>query len=260
MFRSIWITGASAGIGKALSKYYAAPGVTLGLVAHKLDSQDGVVPDCRKRGATVYAYEIDVSDCNKSRDCALDFLGHVGYVDLVIANAGIRIEEDPDYKDCEIPMRVMSTNYQGVINTFVPFIHSMKERRQGYLAAISSIGAFRGTPNSGAYSASKAAVNVWAESLRLRLKPHGIHVSTLCPGFVDTAMNAGLSFWMPGLISTQYAAQIIASSIERRRRVVTFPWQANLIWFILRILPGRVYDFLILYAQANRHIREHKTK
>ena len=252
VFENIWITGASLGIGAALSNYYAAPGVTLGLLSRGAEQLEEVAVQCRKKGAVVYTYVADVTDADDSRRCALDFQSRVGPVDLVIANAGIRIEEDTDYQDVSVPARVMEVNYGGVINTFSPFIPAMKKRRSGHLAVISSIAAFRGTPNSGAYSASKAAINVWTESLRLRLSPHGICVSTLCAGFVQTAMTSSLDFWMPGILSPEEAAAIIASAIRRRKRSVTFPWQSKMIWTFFRALPGPLYDRLILWAKARQ--------
>lgn len=102
----------------------------------------------------------------------------------------------------------MRVNYFGLINTITPFIKEMKAAGKGQIVAISSIGSFRGTPNSGAYSASKAAVNVWTESLRLRLVSHGISVTTIGLGFVDTAMTEGLPFWIPGILSPQKGRNI----------------------------------------------------
>ncbi len=255
-FENIWITGASLGIGAALSNHYAAPGVTLGLLSRGAMQLQKVAGQCRRKGATVYTYNTDVRNAQEVKQCAMDFLSCTGCIDLVIANAGIRIEEDMENQDGSIPASVMEVNYMGTINTFSPFIPAMKTKRSGHLAVISSIAAFRGTPNSGAYSASKAAVNLWSESLRLRLKPYGICVSTLCAGFVKTAMTSDLDFWMPGILTTDEAVVIIARAIRRRRRMVTFPWQSHMIWTFFRILPGPVYDWLILWAKARQTSRD----
>lgn len=251
-FENIFITGASLGIGAALSKYYAAPGISLGLISRGKERLEEVAGQCRRKGAVAHTYVADVTAADDLRRCALDFQTRVEFVDLVIANAGIRVEEDTDYQDISASARVMEVNYVGVINTFSPFIPAMKKRRSGHLAVISSIAAFRGTPNSGAYSASKAAINVWTESLRLRLNPYGICVSTLCAGFVRTAMTSSLDFWMPGILNTEEAAAIIASAIRHRKRLVTFPWQSMMIWTFFRMLPGPLYDRLILWAKANQ--------
>lgn len=248
----VWITGASSGIGEALSDYYATAGATLALLARNEVDLHCVAERCRATGAIVYEYVADVCEVELLRSCVTDFLSRVGTVDIVIANAGIRGEEDDDFMEWHIPEEVMRVNYLGVINTFAPFIPHMREKHAGQLVVISSIAAFRGTPNSGAYSASKAAVNVWAESLRLRLTPFGITVTTICMGFVATAMTEGLQFSMPVILSPKEAAVLIADNIAKRKRLVTLPWQSRFIWTVFQILPGFMYDKLILWAKA-RH-------
>ena len=217
--RVVCITGASSGIGAALSEYYAQPGMTLALLARDEVELRTISEKCRAKGAVVHEYVADVTDVEAMRRCATDLLGRVERVDIVIANAGIRGEEDPDCQDTQIAEEIMRVNYFGVINTFSPFIRPMKARGHGQLAVISSIASFRGTPNSGAYSASKAAVNVWTESLRLRLIPHGISLTTICLGFVNTAMTAGLPFWMPGILSPEKAAALIAKNIAKEAQI-----------------------------------------
>jgi short-subunit dehydrogenase len=249
--RVVCITGASSGIGAALGEYYAGPGMILALLARDLVELKPVSELCRAKGAVVHEYLSDVTDLDAMKKCAADLLTRVKGVDLVIANAGIRGEEDADCQDTHIAEEIMRVNYFGVINTFSPFIRPMKAMGHGQLAVISSIAAFRGTPNSGAYSASKAAVNVWSESLRLRLIPHGVGLTTICLGFVNTAMTAGLPFWMPGILSPGQAAALIARSIGKQRRVITLPWQSRFIWTVFRVLPGVVYDQLIIWAKAH---------
>ena len=254
--KSYWITGASSGIGRALAEFYAKPGFKLGLVARRADKLDEVASYCRNLGADVYLYVADVRDAEAMRMAANHFLSCIGSVDIIIANAGIRAEEGPDYLDKDLPLDVMNTNFIGVINTFAPFIPSMRERKSGHLAVISSIAAFRGTQNSGLYSASKAAVNIWTESLRLRLKPFSISVSTLCAGFVDTEMTRDITFAMPGLLSAKDAAKAIDYGIRHRKRIYIFPWQSRLIWTFFRMLPGPIYDNIIIWAKRNHLSRK----
>ena len=248
---AIWITGAGSGIGAALAQHYAGPGVTLGLLSRSTDGLGEVVARCREKGAEVHAYLGDVGQSLTCRQHSEDFLTKTGRIDVVIANAGIRGEEDQDSQLLEIPEELMRVNYLGVIHTFSPFIKFMKSKGSGQLVAISSIAALRATPNSGAYSASKAAVNLWTESLRLRLLPYGIHTTTLCLGFVQTAMTDGLSFWLPGILTAERAAILIADRIRRKTRTATIPWQSRTIWAVFQILPGTIYDQLILWAKAH---------
>ena len=255
-YKNIFITGASRGIGRALSEYYATTGVNLGILCLKHEKElEDVAVRCRDKGAKVYMYIADVSDQSAMKKCALDYLSRVDSIDLVVANAGIALVEDPDLFDSAIPAQDMAVNYLGMINTFFQFIPLMKKLRRGHLAVISSVASFRSTTNSGAYSASKAAINLWTEGLRLRLASYGICVTTVCVGFVDTAMTKGNSFWMPGIISAQVAAKLIASAIKRRKRLITLPWQQRFIWNFLRIMPDKVYDMLVRFLLSKHQTR-----
>jgi short-subunit dehydrogenase len=254
--RNIFITGASSGIGAALSRRYAGPGITLGLLSRETEKLEAVAAECRQKGAVVHTYTADVTDEGRLRECARDFRSRTSSVDLVVGNAGIRAEEDPEFSDSRVPARIMEVNYIGVINTLVPFIQYMKEQKSGCLVVISSIAAFRGTPNSGAYSASKAAISVWAESLRLRVIPYGIHVCTFFIGFVRTAMTADIVFNMPGIMTADEAAWAIARGVSRRKRTATFPWQNKWIWIAFRLMPGRLYDRVILWAKSRHPERD----
>jgi short-subunit dehydrogenase len=250
----IFITGASSGIGEALAVLYAKNGVTLGLLS--TDSSrtlEEVAERCRAKGANVITYNADVAEKNRIDECAIDFQTRVGNTHLVIANAGVAYVEDNEYVETDIPMKNMRVNYFGVINTLLPFVEHMKKNRSGQIAIISSISSLRSTHNSGAYSASKAAINLWSEGLRLRLRPYNIPVTTLCVGFVDTAMTKNNPFWMPGLISADKAAILISNAILKKKRQVVLPWQSGGLWTIFHLMPGTLYDWLIDWAKNRTH-------
>lgn len=251
-FKNIFITGASSGIGRELCLSYAAPAVTIGMVSNE---DSGALEDtaraCRAKGAVGLTYLTDVSDSAGMRNCIAEYIKAVGHADLVIANAGVRHEEDENYSDTEKSWRVMEVNVLGAINTISPFVPLMKSRRAGQLAVVSSISSFRGTQNSGIYSASKAAINIWMESLRLRLIPYSVKVTVLCAGFVKTAMTAELTFWQPGSLSAGRAADIIRTGIARSKRTCVFPWQSRIIWGVFKLMPGELYDFLITFLKRN---------
>ena len=250
-YQNIFITGASSGIGEALSILYAKQGVTLGLLStNKLNTLEDVANRCRAEGAKVFTYNSDVSEKESITEFAFDFQSKVSGTILVIANAGVAFVEDSEFIDTEIPMQNMRVNYFGVINTLLPFIPHMKKNKTGHLVIISSISSLRSTHNSGAYSASKAAINLWSEGLRLRLRPYQIPVTTLCVGFVDTAMTKNNPFWMPGLISAAKAAQLISNAITRKKRLVTLPWQSGGLWTIFHLMPDAMYDWIIDWAKT----------
>ena len=248
----IYITGASSGIGAALAKYFAAPGVTLCLLANAdRDALEGVATECAQRGAKTETFLGDVVDRERMHAISRDIIARFGLPHLVIANAGICPVDPDDYVASHDPHDAMAVNYFGVIHTFAAFINPMKQRRSGHLVAVSSVSALRATPNSGIYSASKTAVNMWTEGLRLKLASFGISVTIVCPGFVRTAMTDKNTFYMPGIISAERAAQYIGKAIRSRRSRYYFPPLANFIWKTFHMLPGWLYDFTITFARKH---------
>jgi short-subunit dehydrogenase len=249
LFANVFITGASSGIGAALAVFYASKGVTLGLVSRDKKLLQNIAKICMNKGSVVWCFPLDVVDADALKNAADSFYKKAGGIDLVVANAGIRSEEDYDYTDVSSVKEVMNVNYLGAVNTIYPFVKYFKKAKSGQIAIISSIASYRATPNSGSYSASKGAVNLWSEGLRLRLKDFGISVTTICMSFVKTSMTSDLKFLMPGILTTEKAAILIAKSIKRKDRTITIPWQSKIIWSILRVLPDRVYDYGILIAK-----------
>jgi short-subunit dehydrogenase len=169
-----------------------------------------------------------------------------GKIDVVVANAGVAIVEyEEEERMLEAAVANIDVNYYGVINTFAPFLEQLRKQRSGSLVAISSNSALRATHNSGPYSASTAAVVLWTEGLRLRLRPYGVTVTTICPGFVATAMTKVNKFWMPGMISAEKAGRLISRHIDRKSRVAVLPWTSGGLWIAFSWMPGRLYDWLI---------------
>lgn len=247
---NIIITGASSGVGRALALHYSRPNVNLCLIARGITADLADVGElCKLRGASIFLFEGDVSNEQRMADIANSFIKSVGSVSLVIANAGIREVEDDANQDASIPRRVMNVNFFGVLNTIRPFLPLFKIQNKGQIAVISSIAAYRGMPNSGIYSASKAALNVWLESLRLRLSKSNVVVTVISLSFVNTPMTAKLPFWMPGLMEPEAAARKIGKAILKKSRTTIIPWQSWIIWGCLVIMPNILFDKFILLAK-----------
>jgi short-subunit dehydrogenase len=239
--KAVFITGASSGIGEALAVRLASPGRALGLAARRASELDRVAIRCRERGATVWTFAVDVRDAQAVHRAGRAFLAEAGRVDAVIANAGVSRRDNDDRTDSERSREVIETNLLGVIHTFEPFMAEMERAGAGSLVAVSSVAGFRGLPNAGAYSASKAAVNTWMESLRVRLRGR-VHVMTVCPGFVDTPMTASNRFRMPWLLTADDAAARIERGVARRTRVLVFPAPMRWLMACLRIIPSAWYE------------------
>ena len=250
-FRTIIITGASRGIGAELSTSLAKEGITLGLfTSQSFNELEEVANNCRQLGALVYCYHSNVVDQIGMNDCLQDFINKARGIDLVIVNAGIAIVDEEFKNPCEVAIKNMQVNYFGAINTITPCVEIMKRAKSGQIAIISSISSLRSTQNSGPYSASKAAINLWAEGLRLSLKKYGIGVSILRVGFVKTSMTSKNKFWMPGIVSANYAAKAIVDAIKKRKIDSALPWQSAFLWKIFSILPDKIYDFLMVTAKS----------
>ena len=246
MNKIILITRASSGLGASLCDHYASPNVDMILLARREEMLESVAKRCRLKGARVFTYQCDVTNQEKMSLMAKDVIANVGCPDIIIANAGVRFEEGENFENLHSYSSNIEVNYYGVVNTFLPFIPIFKIKNKGHFVSISSIGALRATPNSGAYSASKAALNLWTESLRLRLKIHNIVVTNICLGFVDTSMTSSLDFWMPGMLSSDEAAKKISKAVESKKREVMLPFIARFIWTVFICMPGRLYDWFIL--------------
>lgn len=243
----VFITGASSGIGEALAVYYAAHGATLGLAGRRSETLQQLNA---RLGGQHGAYALDVADAPALAAAADDFLSRYGVPDIVIANAGVSVGTLTECaEDLDIIRRVFDTNVFGMAATFAPFIPAMKATgNQGRLVGIASVAGIRGLPGAEAYSASKAAVIAYLESLRLEMRPHGIRVVTIAPGYIATPMTAQNPYPLPFLLPAPEAARRFARAIERGCSYTVIPWQMGLVARLLRLLPNPVYDRLFVRA------------
>jgi short-subunit dehydrogenase len=249
--RRLLITGASSGIGEALARHYAAPGVSLALAGRDAARLAAVAEACRTRGAAVESATIDVTDRDGMRRW-IEQRDDAAPLDLVIANAGISAGKGRAGEDEAAARRVFATNLDGVLNTVFPVIPRMQARRAGQIALMSSLAAFRGLPTAPSYSASKAALKSLGEAWRVKLRPDGIRVSVICPGFVTTRMTARNSFAMPFLMSAAQAAEIIARGLARDKARIAFPWPMAAASWLLGALPPGLSDALVARASERR--------
>ena len=239
----VFITGASSGLGAALAAEYAARGATLGLVARRrelLEQLAASLPNAHLHKV----YALDVTDYAALAAAAHDFITTQGGADIVIANAGISHGTLTEFAaDLPVFDTILATNVSATVATFAPFIASMKA--QGgprRLVGIGSVAGIRGLPGAGAYSASKAAVLAYCESLRLELKRDGIKVVTIAPGYIDTPMTRHNKYPMPFLMPAARFAAKAADKIERGTSYAVIPWQMGVVAKLLRALPNALYD------------------
>lgn len=238
----VFITGASAGLGAALARHYAAAGKPLGLAARRGEVLAAVAAGLPGPHA---CYELDVADRGALESAAADFIARHGVPEVVIANAGLSVgTRGSEPADLPALARLLEVNVSGLAATLAAFAPGMRAARRGTLVGIASVAGFRGLPGAGAYSASKAAAIAWLESLRVELAGSGVSVVTICPGYVDTPMTRVNRYRMPFLLPADEAARRIARAIAARRRLAVIPWQMALVSLALRALPGALYDRL----------------
>ncbi|AXA92477.1 short-chain dehydrogenase [Massilia sp. YMA4] len=244
----VFITGASSGIGAALAMQYARAGATVGLLGRRTDALHALL-SALPNPHLHRTYTVDVRDHAALQAAATDFLAHAGGIDIVIANAGIshgtlteRLEDLPVFAD------IVATNVTATVSTFGPFIAAMRAQRGGRLVGIGSVAGIRGLPGAGAYSASKAAVMTYCESLRVELRGSGIDVVTIAPGYIDTPMTRHNPYPMPFLLAPDVFAARAARAIDAGVSYRVIPWQMGIVAKLLRLLPNALYD--LAFARA----------
>ena len=240
---NILITGASSGIGKALSIYYAKNKLakTLFISGRNKERLAETKSLCENFGVTVYEKVLDVTKKQDMNEWILN-CEKISPLNLIIANAGVAtLEETPDNI-----FNTFNTNIFGVLNTITPTIEIFKKasRKQKQIAIISSIAGYHGLPACPSYSASKACVKAYGESLRVSLRAYNIKVNVICPGFVRSCITDKNTCPMPFFMETDNAAKIIADRLNKNIGLISFPWQMRFTSWLISILPNCISDFI----------------
>ncbi|RYF25398.1 MAG: SDR family oxidoreductase [Comamonadaceae bacterium] len=242
----VFITGASSGIGQALAWRFHQAGYRLALVARRTEETrawaeaSGIAPER-------YAiYGADVAQPDSIAAAGQACQARQGLPDVVIANAGISIGMDTAVRaDIDVMARTFATNNVGMAATFQPFIDAMVQRGTGALVGIGSVAGIRGLPGHGAYCSSKAAAISYCESLRGELRPTGVKVVTICPGYIDTPLTRQNRYAMPFLMAPEDFADRAFGVIQAGASYRVIPWQMGVVAKLLRLLPNPVFDRLL---------------
>ena len=257
---NIFITGASSGIGNAIAHEYAKRFANtqsiIGLVARRSEHLQKLASELQnKYTITCVIYVLDVRDAAALQSAANDFMQQHGMPNIVIANAGVSrgtLTEIAD--DNKAIQAIFDINVMGLVNTFAPFIAAMKEKGGGQLVGIASVAGIRGISGSGAYSASKAAVISYCESLRAEMQHYNIAVSTIAPGYVRTPMTEQNQYKMPFLMDADVFAERFVNAVEAKARFKIIPWQMGIIARMMRLIPPRLWDYLMKNAPHKKRI------
>lgn len=246
--RSVLITGASSGLGRALALACARPGTMLHCSGRDAARLAEVTEAVRAKGAEVRETMLDVRDA----DAMAVWIAGAGRLDLVIANAGVSAGTSGGAPEAPAQTRLLvETNLLGVMNTVHPALAAMRAQPpgvdgvRGRIAVIASIAAFVPAPGAPAYCATKAAADAWTVATAAVAAREGVALTSVCPGYIRTPMTAGNRFPMPGLMDADRAAAIILRGVARGRRRVVFPWWLGLAARLVALLPPRLSTALL---------------
>ncbi len=249
------VTGASSGIGRALTVRLGSQGYRVGLIARRGELLDALAREIAAAGGTAAAAVADVGDRNALRNAIGRIENQLGPADVMVANAGFGAPTRLNPLNIDDVEQTFRVNLMGVIYSIEAVLPGMLARRRGQLLAVSSLAGDKGLPGESAYCASKAAVNVYMEGLRIALRKRGIVVTTVCPGFVETPMAPMDAAATPFVMSAEAAAARIARLIAQRRGGVhRFPRRMAMLMAMIARLPDGLVARLV-HGEGESHPR-----
>ena len=245
----VLITGAANGIGRATALELARNGVRMGLIDIDSTGLESLANELRDAGAIFVAETADVSWRWPLRQAVKEIEAELGPVDVLVACAGFgTLTLVPDLA-LDTLRHTFEVNMFGVAESIEAVLPGMLNRGRGHLVGVASLAGYRGFPWMISYSASKAALIAYLEALRPGLARRGITVTTACPGFVRTAMSTGVPYKRKvKMIEPEQAAQHLVRAILRRPRNCVFPWSMRMGLAILKLMPDRLFDWLMRRA------------
>lgn len=240
--KTAFITGASSGIGRALAVELGAKGAHVAIAARREGELEAVAEEIRSRGGRALPIVLDVARVEDVEEAVARADRELGSLDLVVANAGISRPIAAPLLSSKSVVDLLDINVRGAITTLTSAIPVMVSQQKGHLVGVTSLAGRRGLPGYGAYSASKAALSTFLETLRVELGPLGIRVTDVMPGFVDTPLVKKGLHALPFMWPVDKAARHIVRRLERAPAVISFPLPLALLMNLAAALPRFVYD------------------
>lgn len=232
--QTVWITGASSGLGLALAKHYLLIGYKVIASARRegeLKELQRLYPD------DLFYIPFDVSKDSDIEPVKHALEEHANRLNLVILNAGTCEYLDIEQPDWSLFERVNQVNYMGMVRSLQVCLSLLKKTEDAHLVGICSQAVQAPFIRSEAYGASKAAVRYLLDSLRLDLAPNDIAVSCILPGFIDTPLTQRNDFDMPFIMTPEQAAQHVVKAVEKRVYEYAFPKRLSAVLALSRIFP-----------------------
>ena len=240
--KTIWITGGSTGIGKALAIKFASKGWNVAISARR----ENLLEEISNNNEYIHGFPLDVTDKLKCKEVFEQINNKFHNIDICFFSTGTwnqKKEKDIDVEQIE---DVFKVNFFGTLNSIKAVEEYFKNKKEGIITIVSSIAGYRGLPNSTGYGPSKSALNNLAESLYFDFKRSNVRVCLVSPGFIKTPMTDKNDFKMPFLKTTEYAAEKIYDGlINKNVFEIHFPKSLTLILKIISFLPSKIYFGLV---------------
>ena len=246
--KTIWITGASSGIGKSLALKFAQEGWKVAISARR----ENLLDEISKSNENIIAFPLDVTENEKCKSVFSQVKEKLGEVDIYVFCTGIHDPKSEKTLNLEKVRKIMEVNFFGTVNSINAVYEYYKNKKSGQISIVSSVAGYRGLPAAGAYCASKSALSSFAESLYFDLKRSNVRVSLVSPGFIKTPMTDQNDFPMPMIKSPEFAAEQMFKGLTKSKGFeIHFPKSFTTIMKVLKVLPNGLY-FKILEKGMKR--------
>ena len=240
--KTIWITGGSTGIGKALAIKFSKKGWNVAVSARRVE----LLNELCEQYENITAFPLDVTQKDNCFEVFNKIKNKFSDIDICFFSTGTWNPKKEKNIDVEQMEEVFKVNFFGTVNTIKAVEQHFKDRKNGIITIVSSIAGYRGLPNSTGYGPSKSALNNLAESLYFDFKRSNVRVCLVSPGFIKTPMTDKNDFKMPFLKTPEYAAdQIYDGLVNKKSFEIHFPKALTLTLKILSFLPSKLYFNLV---------------
>ena len=242
MNKSIWITGASSGIGKALAIKFANEGWKVAASARR----ENLLKELSQESENIYPFPLDVTNIDQCKSVFENIIEKFKDIEISIFGTGIHDPKSEKKFNLDKIREIMEVNYFGTMNCINAVYNYYNNKKSGQISIISSVAGYRGLPAAGAYCASKSALTSFTETLQFEMKRKNVRVSLVSPGFIKTPMTDQNDFPMPMIKSPEFAAeQIYLGLVKKKGFEIHFPKTFTFFLKFLRILPNNIYFKLI---------------
>ena len=240
--KTIWITGGSTGIGKALAIKFASKNWNVAVSARRVE----LLNELSDTYENISCFPLDVSNKEKCKEVFTEIKNKFENIDICFFSTGTWDPKKEKDIDVDQMQNVFQINFFGTVNCIKAVEQYFRDKRNGIITIVSSIAGYRGLPNSTGYGPSKSALNNLAESLYFDFKRYNVRVCLVSPGFIKTPMTDKNDFKMPFLKTSEYAAEKIYDGLVNKNVFeIHFPKSLTITLKLLSLLPSKIYFGLV---------------